>query len=280
MPHFDPAVMDLPETDLEYPSTLVPFTFESKGCALLSRFLLASGKGPHPVAILLHGFPGNEPNFDIAHALRRAGWNVLFFHYRGSWGSPGAFSFEHAIEDGISAVEFVHSQRAREEFRCDPSRVMLIGHSMGGFVGLHAAASDSRVSGVAMIGAFNFGAFGRWLRANPEKVEVATQMFRKSVLPVQGTTAEALIQASMDHGDRWDLERLAEKVRKTPLLIQYGVKDDVSIPEHHHHSLVRALSAANRVAPLEDAAFECDHMFIQVRVALVRKILDWSKALQ
>jgi hypothetical protein len=34
----------------------------------------------------LHGFPGNERNFDVAQALRRAGYAALVFHYRGSWG--------------------------------------------------------------------------------------------------------------------------------------------------------------------------------------------------
>ncbi len=276
MPKFDPVLMDLPETDPDYPSTLIPFTFESKGSALLSRFLLASGKGPHPVAILLHGFPGNEPNFDIAHALRRAGWNVLFFHYRGAWGSPGKFSFDNAIEDGLSAVEFVSSQRARDEFRCDPTKIILVGHSMGGFIGLHTAAADRRVSGVATIGAFNFGAFGKWLRANPDKVELAVQMFRRSVLPIQGATAEGLIQSSIENVEKWDLELLGDRVRKTPLLIQYGKKDDVSIPEHHHHALMRAFSE-NRVASLQEKEFDCDHMFIQVRIALCRQIIEWSQ---
>jgi hypothetical protein len=257
---------------------LIPFTFESKGQQLLARFMLASGKGPHPVAILLHGFPGNEPNFDIAHALRRSGWNVLFFHYRGAWGSPGKFSFDNALEDGLSAVEFVTSSEAIDEFRCDPTKIMIVGHSMGGFIGLHTAAKDRRVSGVATIGAFNFGAFGKWLKQSPDHLNFATESFRYSVRPVQGTTAEALIQASMENIERWDLERLGDAVRKTPLLIQYGTQDVVSIPESHHHSLMKALSE-NRVASLQEKAYECDHMFTQVRIALARTIVDWAKTL-
>ena len=37
--------------------------------------------------LLLHGFPGNEKNLDLAQDLRADGFNVLFFHYRGAWGS-------------------------------------------------------------------------------------------------------------------------------------------------------------------------------------------------
>ena len=40
----------------------------------------------------MHGLPGNERNLDLAQAIRRAGWDVLTFTYRGAWGSPGDFS--------------------------------------------------------------------------------------------------------------------------------------------------------------------------------------------
>jgi pimeloyl-ACP methyl ester carboxylesterase len=58
---------------------------------------VAAGAGPHPAVILLHGFPGNERNLDLAQDMRRAGWDVLYFNYRGSWGTLGDFSFAHGI---------------------------------------------------------------------------------------------------------------------------------------------------------------------------------------
>ena len=60
---------------------------------------VAGGKGPHPTVILMHGLPGNERNLDLAQAIRRAGWDVLTFTYRGAWGSPGDFSIANAMED-------------------------------------------------------------------------------------------------------------------------------------------------------------------------------------
>jgi predicted alpha/beta-fold hydrolase len=36
--------------------------------------------------ILFHGLPGNVQNLDLAQAIRRANWNVLTLHYRGSLG--------------------------------------------------------------------------------------------------------------------------------------------------------------------------------------------------
>jgi len=64
----------------------------SHGVLLNALVYIAAGAGPHPAVILLHGFPGNERNLDLAQDMRRAGWDVLYFNYRGAWGTPGDFS--------------------------------------------------------------------------------------------------------------------------------------------------------------------------------------------
>ena len=69
----------------------------SHGALMNALVYVAAGAGPHPAVILLHGFPGNERNLDLAQDIRRAGWDVLYFNYRGSWGTPGNFSFGHAV---------------------------------------------------------------------------------------------------------------------------------------------------------------------------------------
>ena len=95
-------------------------------------FYLAGGLGPHPTIVLLHGFPGNEQNLDLAQAIRRAGWNVLTMHYRGSWGSPGVFSIAHVLEDVDAAVAFVREPEVATKYGIDTRRIVLGGHSMGG----------------------------------------------------------------------------------------------------------------------------------------------------
>ena len=57
--------------------------------------------------MLLHGFPGNEQNLDLAQVIRRAGWNVLTLHYRGAWGSPGSFSIGNVLQHADAAGAFV-----------------------------------------------------------------------------------------------------------------------------------------------------------------------------
>ena len=90
-PPHAPVAFD-PPSDTAHPASLAAFVIPSLEGALNAVMYTAAGVGAHPTLLLLHGFPGNEQNLDLAQVARRAGWNVLTFHYRGSWGSPGAFS--------------------------------------------------------------------------------------------------------------------------------------------------------------------------------------------
>src|SRR5690606_13427077 len=112
------------------------FTIESDGDRLLGCIYVADGPGPHPTVLLLHGLPGNERHFDLAHALRRAGFNVALFHYRGAWGSEGTFSIANAAADVPAALAFLRRPEVAAAYRVDPARVVPVGHSMGGFVAL------------------------------------------------------------------------------------------------------------------------------------------------
>ena len=97
----------------------------------MQGFLLrANGKQKHPTLILLHGYPGNERNLDLAQVVSGRGWNVIYFDYRGSWGSQGKFGFENAVEDVVNVVDFC--EKNQDKLQIDPSNIVLFGHSMGG----------------------------------------------------------------------------------------------------------------------------------------------------
>ena len=72
-------------------------------------------------------------------------------NYRGSWGSAGTFSFANAIEDTQSAVRFLRDPENVKKYRIDPKTIVLIGHSMGGFMAAYAAAHDPEVAALVMI---------------------------------------------------------------------------------------------------------------------------------
>ena len=125
-------------------ASLQPVRIPSDGALLNGFVYVASGEGPHPVVILLHGLPGYERNLDIAQDIRRAGWDVLYFDYRGSWGSPGTFSLSHCIEDAAAAIAFLRRPSVAKNLRADSSRIALVGHSTGGFVAVEVASGRSR----------------------------------------------------------------------------------------------------------------------------------------
>ena len=87
----DPVTDDPGPIDESSPPALLELTIDSHGSNLGGIMYKANGPGPHPTVILLHGFPGNEKNLDVAQSLRRAGFNVIFYHYRGAWGSEGKY---------------------------------------------------------------------------------------------------------------------------------------------------------------------------------------------
>jgi dipeptidyl aminopeptidase/acylaminoacyl peptidase len=155
--------------DKAAPASMVQLSVPSHGEQLLGVFYLADGAGPHPTAIVMHGFPGYEQNLDIAQALRRAGWNVMAVHYRGSWGVKGNFSFTHVIEDADAEVAFLRDPAVDAKYHIDPTKIVLVGHSMGGFAVASAAAHNPAVAGVVMISAWNIAAPFTTLPASGEE---------------------------------------------------------------------------------------------------------------
>lgn len=124
----------------EAPAGFMELQLPSAGSLLQGFMYKPNGKGPHPTLLLLHGYPGNERNLDLAQAVRAHGWNVIYFNYRGSWGSQGEFSFRHCVEDVGNIISYLKQNAAK--LQVDTSRIALFGHSMGGFVCLQALRAN------------------------------------------------------------------------------------------------------------------------------------------
>lgn len=122
----------------------------NNGSRLLGTLFMAQGDEPKPTAILLHGLPGIEKNVDVALNLRKNGWNSLLFHYQGCWGSGGDYTFKGLPDDTRSALDYLASGKHEQ---VDPDKIVLVGHSMGGWTAVLAAVNEPRVKAVAIIGA-------------------------------------------------------------------------------------------------------------------------------
>ena len=128
-----------------------------EGDSIAVYALIASGKKDKETVILLHGIPGNEKNMDLAQDLRRNGKNVIFFSYRGAWGSQGEYSYSNCLEDISQVLNYFSDSIIRSKMRIDTSRFVLIGHSLGGGLALIKGAKDNRVKKIIALSAYNIG---------------------------------------------------------------------------------------------------------------------------
>ncbi|MFI6585540.1 alpha/beta hydrolase family protein [Embleya sp. NPDC050493] len=267
----DPLVND-PSSSLVPHAVNVPVAFDSSGQLLLGVLHTPAGPGPHPIVVLLHGFPGNERNFDLAQVLSRAGYAAVVFHYRGSWGIGGTWTWSHVLEDAKRVVDAVRAADFVARHRLAPDRVAVVGHSLGGFAALRIAAADQDIAAVGSIAGFDLGAAAGAAALDPEARAGYVAAFADSLLPLTGTSGEALVAEMEAAGDDWALARLAEPLADRPVLLVAGSRDDVAPTALHHEPLVAAYLMRS-VTALEHAIFPTDHAFSDHRVALARTVL-------
>jgi len=253
-----------PPADPAHPAGMDIVHIPSHGSIMNGVLWTASGPGPHPAAIIYHGFPGNEPNLDIAQTLRRAGWTVLTFHYRGSWGSTGAFSFTSVFQDSQTALDFLKTNAPRYDI--DPHRIAIIGHSMGGMAAALIGAHNPDLLGTVLISAANFGQFGNF----PGGQKALTGFMAGNMDSLAGTSPAALATEAATHAPEWDFLKTAPGLAHHPVLVITAndglVKQDDALA-----------SAINAITPNDatEIHFPTDHGYSDRRIALQSTILTW-----
>ncbi|MEV4760038.1 alpha/beta fold hydrolase [Micromonospora sp. NPDC049559] len=263
-----------PPTEAVPPASTPAVTFTSAGATLLGVLHVPAGPGPHPVVVLLHGFPGNERNFDLAQALRRAGYASLVFHYRGSWGVAGSWSWGNVLADARTVVAAVREPDFAQAHRLDPGRLGVVGHSTGGFAALMTAAVDPAVRAVASVTAFDFGTAAGLSRADPAVRAAYVAAFDEELLPLRDTSGEALVTEMEAAGDAWRLAGLASRLVDRPVLLVGAGRDPVTPAEVHHRPLVEAYRAAG-LHRLEERELPTDHALSDHRIALAVAVRDF-----
>lgn len=262
------AVVADPVKDKDHPAELAAFQIDIEGAKVNAVMYVASGDRPHPTMLFLHGFPGNETNVDLMQAVRRAGWNVLRINYRGAWGSGGAFSFAHARTDAAAAVDFLTTPANVAKYRIDPKRIVVAGHSMGGFMAASAsAARPSAVAGTILIDAWNIGGDEAFAKTDPK---VLAEEIRPDTVPLAGTSPQALIAEIGRDRAKLDLVTLSRTIAARPVLM-IGAERGIG-------AVTATLAKAAREAhpdTVVEAQYATDHSFSDSRIALTSEVLRW-----
>ena len=263
-----------PAPDKANPPTLEAFQLPSHGSPLNALMYVASGAGPHPTVILLHGFPGNEKNLDLAQTIRRAGWNVLYFNYRGSWGSPGAFSFTHAMEDTQAAIAYLRVPENASKLRTDPRTLVLIGHSMGAWIAAWAAAHDPAIRAAALISSAPMSDFvtlpPNATPAQRSKAVAATAaiLTAQGMAPLAGCTPQSLAEELLAHITEWHLTSFAPALTPRPFLF---INSDDGLA-FANEALAEALTSAGDTQTTT-IHIATDHSYSGSRIQLQQEIL-------
>ena len=255
-----------PAPDAQHPARSVVLHIPSGGVQINGLVYGASGPAPHPTLVLCHGLPG-EKNLDRAQAVRRAGWNVVTFNYRGSWGSPGAFSFAHTLEDTAAVLAYVRAPANAGKLGVDPARLVLAGHSMGGWITAQTAAQDHALAGAILISAWDAGRDGAANAATPARLAAGMADNDETLA---GTSPRALADELIAHGAAWSFTPLAGKLVGTKLLVL--TSDDGTAATGR--ALVTAIGQQGGHL-VSGAHAATDHSWSDHRIALEALVVNW-----
>ena len=257
----DPPATATPRARMEV------FHIPSGGVEINGVAYLAAGPGPHPTIVICHGWPGNEKNLDLAQALRRAGWNAITFNYRGAWGSPGNFRFGQNPEDAKAVLAMLRKPELAAKLGIDTRRIVLAGHSMGGWVTGMVASEDQALAGAILISAGNMGMLPQLLGDRLEAQAAGNSEALAGTSPAI-QAAELRAQAAA-----FDLRPRAAGLARQPLLVL--TSDDGLKPATD--PLVTAVRAAS--GKVTEGHQATDHTWSDARIALATRIHDWLESL-
>jgi acetyl esterase/lipase len=262
------AIYTDPPRDSAHPARMEVLHIPSGGVKINGVAYLASGAGAHPTFVFFHGLPGNEKNLDIAQAVRRDGWNAITVNYRGSWGSPGEFRFANNLEDADAVLAFLGDSANVRSLGIDMHRLVIAGHSMGGWVTALTAAHDRGIAGAILISMADMSNVGTSTRA-----QIARRM-SDDMESLAGVTAESMADELLANAPKWRVVDGATGLARLPLLVI--TSNDGLGPQSD--ALVKAVRAKGN-ASVMTIHFTTDHGYSDKRIALEASIIEWLERL-
>jgi pimeloyl-ACP methyl ester carboxylesterase len=255
-----------PPADKAHPARMDVLHIPSGGVQINAIAYVAAGPGPHPLVVLFHGLPGNEKNLDLAQALRRAGWTVVAPNYRGSWGSPGTFSFRGNLDDAKAVLAYVRTPANAEKLGIDTRRIVVMGHSMGGWVTSQIGGSDPDLAGAVLISAADMGRSA----AAPDAQRLKTASENMEALA--GVTAQSMA-AEMKTLGPYSFAAAAPGLARRPLLV---LTSDDGLAPFAEALVMDVKRRGGRVRVVHAAT---DHGWNSARIRLETEVLGWLAGL-
>ncbi len=272
-------VLAKPQSD--HPASITELTISSEGHRMSGLIYGAAGRGLHPTILLLHGYPGNEKNLDVAQAMRSIGWNVVFFHYRGAWGSEGEFSFLNAEHDVQVVLDYLKNNA--ERLSIDKQQISLVGHSMGGHMAIAGILDNAAVKCAVSYDGANLGANSTPTH-NQNKGGLLSDAktakmwldYTETLFMLKGWSAEKFKQEINEHSAELDLVTRANKINSRPVLL-IAANTNVIPHDIHITPLLNALKATKN-SKISYQLIEDDHSFSSSREKLITVTANFLNA--
>ena len=250
----------------------------SDGAVMFGSMFAADASRRRPTVILLHGHPGTlvtaagaESNvLGLAQPLQRAGFSVLTFNYRGAWGSGGAYGLVARIDDVKATIAFARSD-AGARYGIDPGRLVVVGHSAGGFNALAASVDDTGITCTVAIAPANYGA--ELLRRFQQRPPSAT--VDEPIVGLGGYTGRDLRREVAAHQARLDLRSRMARLKGRPVLIVQGRQDE-TVPAEEMAPYIEGAQAAG-ASPFDRLFMDANHNYTRPgnRAELATVVVNW-----
>jgi pimeloyl-ACP methyl ester carboxylesterase len=250
--------------DKAYPAGSTELFIPSGDALLAGLIYRPNGGEKHPTLLLLHGFPGNERNLDLAQVVRARGWNVIYFNYRGSWGSQGKFSFKHCVEDVGNVVAFCN--KFQDSLKIDTAHIVLFGHSMGAWVCIKALEQLPQVKKGFALSTWNIYADLKPVKSETQVIELAKNT---NVFPDYFVLNSASVDIFLPAYRELSYYNLASNITALKS------KQIIMLDEHPGNKAIADTIRNCSPAYFDYQVWDTDHGFTNKRASLMNKLISF-----
>ena len=250
--------------DITSPARSTELFIPSGNSQIAGIIYSANGLQKHPTLLLLHGYPGNERNLDIAQIVRSHGWNVIYFDYRGSWGSQGKFSFKNSVEDVVNVVAFCN--KYQDSLKIDTSNIVLFGHRMGGWVVFKALQELPTIKKGFALSTWNIGDYYKNVSTEKEMLRLANDPNGVGKYFVLNTSLKDLYTPVLQDQTYFNLLNDAKSLADKKIIM---------IDEHEKNSQLAAKMKESNKSYFDYSVWQTDHVFTNKRISLINKIITF-----
>lgn len=265
----DPSIIDA-----RFPPASAELTIGPDGQRMAALMYLANGPGPHPTVIMLHGLPGHEKSLDIAQAARREGFNTVFLHYRGAWGSEGSYRISQLAEDAVASARYLRGAAVAQRYRVDPGQISVLGHSLGGYAALASAALDPAMACAGAMAPVNVALWATASSQRDPSFKMWTD-YADTLFMLRDFNARSMQQdLASKPVQSFDTTLLGPALSGKAVLLVGGSEDQVTPPAQHLQPAANAY-ARQQDLRLSQHLIPGDHGFSYSRLRLTELVIDW-----